>query len=168
MCLNPLLPPHPPPLPLSDVVGAVQRGPSTPEPYSKSSVLPVLPALQQVGVFAQHSFQLPPAPLLLLDVHAAALHRPPAASGSSRAAQGARAGAVGAAPTPGLPGRGVAAFVGMRTAGGLFHAGDGGREKSRGRDGAEPAATVYGTRISAEHVVNKALSVVGVHHRPAG
>ena len=100
--------------------------------------LPVLPALDQVGVFAQHSFQLPLA-RLLLQIHAVALHTSPAASSSNRAG----AGAVRPAPTAGLPGRGAPAvfrrrgvgFVGpeMRTAERLFHPGDGTVESRRRR-----------------------------------
>lgn len=64
--------------------------------------LPVLPALDQVGVFAQHSFQLPPA--RLLQIHAVPQYSSQAAPCSSRVAQGAGAGAVRPTP-PGLPRR---------------------------------------------------------------
>lgn len=98
--------------------------------------------MDQVRVFAQHSFQLPLA-RLLLQIHAVSQHWSPAASCSGWAAQGTAAGAVRPAPPAGLPRRGRVppvrrgrvGFVGpgMLTAERLVHPVDGTAESGRRR-----------------------------------
>lgn len=134
-----------------------------------STCLPVLPALDQVGVFAQDSFQLPLARLLLLlQIHAVPQHSCPTASRYSRAAEGAGAGAVRPGPPTGLPRRwapaevrgGRVCFVGpgMRTAERLVHPGDGTvhsrrrrRSRKRGEEGRGMDQKQQQKRFLAKH-----------------
>lgn len=100
---------------------------------SRSVGLPVLPALDQVGVFAQHSFHS--ARLLLLQIHAAPRHGPTGASCSGRAAHGAGRARPGSELPRRRVRRGRVACVGpgMRTTKCRVHPGDGTVASSRRR-----------------------------------
>lgn len=106
-----------------------QVGPPSPLRRTPSGGLPVLPALDQIGVFAQHSFHF----ARLLRIHAGPQHGSATASWSRRAAQGPGPGAGAGRPGPSELRRGRVGLVGpgMRAAECLVHLGDGTAEKQR-------------------------------------